>query len=78
MAGKSFGWLEVELIGQLLAERHPDVDPYRVGFPQLRGLVVALPGFKEEPGHPSNEKILETIQRYWIEERQDLKTDDED
>lgn len=78
MTGKSFGWLEVELIGQLLAEQHPDVDPYRVGFPQLRALVVALPGFKEEPGHPSNEKILETIQRYWIEERDDLKTDDED
>jgi FeS assembly protein IscX len=78
VAGKSFGWLEVELIGQLLAEQHPDVDPYRVGFPQLRALVVALPGFKEEPGHPSNEKILETIQRYWIEERNDLKTDDDD
>lgn len=77
-AGKSFGWLEVELIGQLLAERHPDVDPYRVGFPQLRAMVVALPGFKEEPGHPSNEKILETIQRYWIEEREDLSEDDED
>lgn len=72
MPGKPFGWLEVELIGEMLAERHPDVDPYGVGFPQLRKLVTELPGFREEPGHPSNEKILETIQRIWIEEREDL------
>lgn len=77
-AGKSFGWLEVELIGQMLAERHPDVDPYRVGFPVLRKMVTELPGFAEEPGHPSNEKILETIQRHWIEEREDLATDEDE
>jgi len=77
-AGKTFGWLEVRLIGELLAERHRDVDPYRVGFPQLRAMVIALPGFAEEPGHPSNEKILETIQKHWIEEREDLKDEDEE
>lgn len=76
--GKTFGWLEVGLIGELLAERHPDVDPYGVGFPLLRKLVTELPGFKEEPGHPSNEKILETIQRNWIEEREDLKSEDDE
>ncbi len=76
-SGKTFGWLEVELIGELLAERHRDVDPYRVGFPQLRAMVIALPGFQEEPGHPSNEKILETIQKHWIEERDDLPDEDE-
>lgn len=70
MPSRPFGWLEVELIGEMLAERHPDVDPYRIGFPQLRKLVTELPGFREEPGHPSNEKILETIQRIWIEERE--------
>jgi FeS assembly protein IscX len=67
----------VELIGEMLAERHPDVDPYRIGFPQLRRLVTELPGFREEPGHPSNEKILETIQRIWIEEREDLPREEE-
>ncbi len=74
---KTFGWLEVQLIGELLAERHPDIDPFRVGFPQLRSLVTALPGFKEEAGHPSNEKILETIQRHWIEEREDIKREED-
>lgn len=75
---KSFGWLEVRLIGELLAETYADIDPLRVGFPQLKKLVAELPGFKEEPGHPSNERILEEIQRHWIEEREDLKPDDED
>jgi len=75
---KTFGWLEVRLIGELLAERHPQIDPITVGFPQLRRLVADLPGFKEEPGHPANERILEEIQRHWIEEREDLGGDDED
>ena len=75
---KTFGWLEVRLIGELLAEQHPDKDPMRVGFPELRTLVQSLPGFQEEAGHPSNERILEEIQRNWIEEREDLREDDED
>ncbi len=69
MANDTFGWLEVEFIGELLAEHHPGVDPLRVSFPQLKKLVTELPGFREEPGHPANERILEEIQRAWIEER---------
>lgn len=72
-----FGWLEVRLIGELLAERHPAIDPYAVRFTELRRLVEGLPEFKEEPGHPVNERILEEIQRHWIEEREDLADDDE-
>jgi FeS assembly protein IscX len=74
---KPFGWLEVRLIGELLAEHHPDKDPLRTGFPELRKLVMSLPGFEEEPGHPSNERILEEIQRYWIEERDELQADED-
>ena len=75
---KTFGWLEVRLIGELLAEQHPDIDPMATGFPRLKQLVAALPGFKEEPGHPVNERILEEIQRHWIEEREDLASDEDD
>lgn len=64
-----FGWLDVEFIGELLAEHHPDRDPLRIGFVELKKLVVALPGFREEPGHGVNEKILEHIQAAWIDER---------
>jgi FeS assembly protein IscX len=74
---KPFGWLEVQLIGELLAEHASDKDPLRTGFPELRKLVMALPGFQEEPGHPSNERILEEIQRHWIQERQDLAAEDD-
>ncbi len=75
--GKTFGWLDVRRIGEELAERLPEKDPMRVGFPELRRLVAELPGFKEEPGHPSNERILEEIQRHWIEERSDRARDED-
>ena len=73
----TFGWLEVDLIGELLAEHHPAKDPMRVNFVELKKLVQSLPGFQEEPGHPCNEKILETIQANWIREKQDLADDEE-
>lgn len=77
-SSNTFGWTDVRRIGEELADRLPGKDPVRVGFPELRQLVLALPGFKEEPGHPSNERILEEIQRYWIEERSDRTEDEED
>jgi FeS assembly protein IscX len=73
----TFGWLEVEEIAALLAERHPELDPLRVNFVELKKLVQSLPGFAEEPGHPCNEKILETVQAKWIEEKEDLAEEDE-
>ncbi|MFN0131871.1 MAG: Fe-S cluster assembly protein IscX [Phycisphaerales bacterium] len=82
MMHPDFHWLDVRLIGELLAERHGDIDPLAVRFVDLRLLVEALPGFKEQPGHPVNERILEEIQRHWIEERDDLadldSSDDDD
>ncbi len=74
----TFGWLDVEYIGELLAEHHADKDPLRTSFTELKKLVTLLPGFKEEPGHPVNEKILEHIQKHWIEEREDRRSDDEE
>jgi len=65
----SFHWLDVQRIAEELADRHPEVDPASVSFPRLRALVTELPGFVEQPGHPCNERILETIQQLWIEER---------
>jgi FeS assembly protein IscX len=67
----TFGWLDVQRIAEELADRHPGVDPLSVKFVDLRRMVTELPGFKEEPGHPVNEKILETIQSHWRGERDD-------
>ena len=71
---KTFGWLDVVRIAEELADRHPGVDPLTIKFVDLRRMVAELPGFVEEPGHPVNEKILETIQMHWHGER----ADDED
>ena len=63
-------WLDVERIAEELVDRHGDVDPVSISFPRLKALVEALPGFKEEPVHPCNERILEAIQQAWIDERE--------
>jgi FeS assembly protein IscX len=62
-------WLDVERIGEELEAAHPEVDPLTISFPRLKQLVMALPDFAEEPGHPCNERILEAIQQAWIDER---------
>jgi len=71
----TFGWLDVHRIAEELADRFPDTDPITVRFVDLRQMVAALPGFHEEPGHPVNEKILETIQMLW---RGEVQTEDDD
>lgn len=74
----SFGWLDIELIGELLAEHFPQRDPLRIGFVDLKKLVMSLPGFVEDPQHPCNEKILEHIQAAWIIERDNSPRNDDD
>lgn len=71
-------WLEVDRIAEALHAAHPGLDPLALRFTQLRGLVEALPSFAPQPGHPVNEKILETIQMRWHDECDDSPRDDED
>ena len=63
-------WLDVQRIAEELADRHADVDPLTITFPRLKTMVQELPDFKEQTGHPCNEKILEAIQQAWIDERE--------
>jgi FeS assembly protein IscX len=60
-------WIDSREIAIALADAHPDVDPARVNFVELRDYVVALDGFDDDPKR-SGEKILEAIQQAWIEE----------
>ena len=62
-------WTDSREIAIALAEKHPDVDPERVNFVDLRNWVMALEGFDDDPKR-SGEKILEAIQSLWIEEAQ--------
>jgi FeS assembly protein IscX len=60
-------WIDTREIAIALAEKFPDTDPERVNFVDLRGWVIALGGFDDDPKR-SGEKILEAIQAAWIEE----------
>ncbi|MFN4262130.1 MAG: Fe-S cluster assembly protein IscX [Thioalkalivibrionaceae bacterium] len=63
-------WTDTLEIAIELAEAHPDVDPRRLNFVELRGWVIALPDFDDAPER-SGERILEAIQAAWIEESQE-------
>ena len=69
--GRPFGWLDVDRIAESLADSHPGVDPLRVRFTELRGMVEALEDFKPDPDHPVNERILEAVQMSWNGEKLD-------
>ena len=60
-------WTDSLEIAIGLADAHPDVDPNRVLFTDLRRWVLELPGFDDDPTH-CGEKILEAIQMAWIDE----------
>ena len=60
-------WVDTREIAIALAEKHPDQDPERINFVDLRGWVLQLDGFDDDPKR-SGEKILEAIQAAWIEE----------
>ena len=78
MAKGPLHWLDVDEIGERLHAAHPTVDPLTLRFTKLREMVLALPGFAPQAEHPVNEKILETIQQRWHEEREDGPPRDED
>ena len=65
-------WTDSREIGELLFERHGDVDPLTVRFTDLHKWVTNLEGFTGKP-EESNEKRLEAIQMAWYEEWNDAK-----
>jgi len=60
-------WIDTREIAIALSEAHPEADPTRVNFVDLRNWVLALDGFDDDPKR-SGEKILEAIQAAWMEE----------
>ena len=65
-----YKWRNTEDIALALLEAHPDVDPLKVRFTDLRQWVVSLPEFNDDPA-ASNESKLEAIQMAWYEEFKD-------
>ena len=64
----SLNWTDSLDIAIALDEAHPDVDPQYVRFTELHQWVCELDEFDDVPDN-SNEKILESIQMNWIEEK---------
>ncbi len=62
-------WLDVLDIAIELNDKFPEIDPQWISFPDLHKKVCNLDNFEGDPDK-SNEKILEAIQMYWIEEYQ--------
>ena len=60
-------WTDSREIAIALAEKFPGIDPTRVNFVDLRGWVLALEGFSDDPKR-CGERILEAIQQAWIDE----------
>jgi FeS assembly protein IscX len=61
-------WTDTLDIAIALDEAHPDVDPTRVNFVELRNWIMELDGFDDDPDR-SGERILEAVQMAWIEEK---------
>jgi FeS assembly protein IscX len=62
-------WTDTLDIAIELDEKYPDNDPLDVNFVDLRGWVMQLDDFDDDPEH-CGERILEAIQMAWIEERE--------
>ncbi len=60
-------WTDIHPIAIELADTYPERDPQKINFVDLMHLVLALPGFDDEPNR-CGEKILEAIQQAWMEE----------
>lgn len=61
-------WTDSLDIAIELDEKYPDVDPQHIRFTDLHKWICELDNFEDDP-EKSNEKILEAIQMYWIEEK---------
>ncbi|MEX6663355.1 Fe-S cluster assembly protein IscX [Pseudomonas sp. W2-17] len=63
----SYGWNDVQRIAEELAEVHPGVNPYSVGFTKLQLMIKQLPDFDDTSGRVG-EKVLEAVQARWADE----------
>ena len=61
-------WTDVNEIAIALYEKYPDTDPTYILFTDLQKMVTELENFEDEKDRV-NERILETIQMLWLEER---------
>ena len=61
-------WTDSLEIAIQLDEKYPDIDPQQIRYTDLHKWICELDNFKDDP-NKSNEKILEAVQMFWIEEK---------
>lgn len=61
-------WIDTYEIVDLLIDKHPEVDPKKILFTDLRSLISNLEEFDDELDK-CNERVLEAVQALWIEEK---------
>ncbi len=61
-------WTDTREIAIALFEKFPNLDPLTLRFTDLHKWVTELDGFDDDTKR-SNEKILESIQMLWLDER---------
>lgn len=63
-------WQDSQEIAWALYDSYPDVDPKTVRFTDMHAWICDLEEFDDQP-EKSNEKILEAILLYWLDEFED-------
>jgi len=63
----SLQWSDSLEIALDLMELHPEVDPLKLHFNELRQWILDLDRFGDDPNH-CGERVLEAIQLAWIAE----------
>ena len=64
---ETFFWEPTYEIVRRLMARYPDADIEAIGLHELREMIIALPGFADEPSIASDE-LISDILREWYEE----------
>ena len=64
-------WESTYAIAMALIETHPDANPEEIGLSQMTDMILALPGFSDDPAMVT-ERILLDIQIVWFEEASTL------
>lgn len=63
-------WQDSQQIAWALYDLYPEVDPKTVRFTDMHAWICDLDDFDDDP-QKSNEKILEAILLYWLDEFED-------
>jgi len=71
---RNLTWDNVEEIGVLLSQAHPEITPLNLQFPDLQRYVAELAEFKDDATQADDGK-LRAIQAAWQEEFQDRTQD---